>query len=246
MNENYKELKKIFNDIKNIGWVEAHRKGNTGIGKTFEDLLNKKEDNLALPDYKGIEVKSQRNQTNSMITLFTKSPDYPIGVNTILRENFGNISSEYNNKKILHTTINALNFNTHVSGNNFKIIVDRNLKRLVLQVQSNETKEIIYENAYWSFENIQHALEYKLKYIAVVGADEKVENSKNYFKYTDIMLFTGLTLEKFLEAIEKGDILVDIRIGVYNSGKNKGKTHDHGTGFRIKLDKLLKYGNVVK
>lgn len=245
MNKNYEELKKLFNNIKNMGWVETHRKGNTGIGKTFEDLLDKKEDNLSLPDFKDIEIKSQRNATNSMITLFTKSPDYPISVNTFLRENFGNISSKYNNMKILHTTINANNFNTHISGNNFKILVDRKLQRLVLQVQDNFTKDIIYENAYWSFENIQKCLEHKLKYIAIVGADEKEENAKNYFKFTNIMLITGITLDKFLQALENGDILVDIRIGVYNTGKNKGKTHDHGTGFRIKLDKLLKYANII-
>ena len=147
-----------------------------------------------------------------MITLFTKSPDYPVCVNTFLRENFGSISSEYDNMKILHTTINTKDFNTHLSGNNFKILVDRNLKRLVLQVQDNNTKQIIYENAYWSFENLQKCLEHKLKYVAIVGADEKFEGSNNYFKFTDIMLITGLTLDKFLEALENGDILVDIRI----------------------------------
>lgn len=246
MNKNYEELKKLFNKIKNMGWIESHRKGNTGIGKTLEDLLDKKEDNFALPDFKDIEIKSQRNATNSMITLFTKSPDYPIAVNTFLRETFGNISNKYNNKKILHTTINAKNFNTHISGNNFKILIDRDLKRLVLQVENNITKEIIYENAYWSFDNIQYALEHKLKYIAIVNADEKNKDSKNYFKFTKIIFIHGITLDKFLEALENGDIFVDIRIGVYNSGKAKGKTHDHGTGFRIKLDKLLKYANVIQ
>ena len=49
-----------------------------------------------------------------------------------------------------------------------------------------------------------------------------------------------MTFENFLNALENGDIFVDIRIGVYNTGKNIGKTHDHGTGFRIKLDTLLK------
>ena len=42
MNENYEELKELFNKIKRKGWIKAHRTGNTGIGKTFEDLLDKK------------------------------------------------------------------------------------------------------------------------------------------------------------------------------------------------------------
>ena len=32
--------------------------------------------------------------------------------------------------------------------------------------------------------------------------------------------------------------MIDIRIGSYKSGKNLGKTHDHGTGFRIKPEDL--------
>ncbi len=44
---------------------------------------------------------------------------------------------------------------------------------------------------------------------------------------------------KFLNMIDKGLIMYDIRIGSYKTGKNIGKTHDHGSGFRI-LEKNLK------
>lgn len=246
MSKNYNQLKQIFENIKNLGWVETHRTGDTGIGKTFEDLLGKIEDNASIPDFKDIELKTQRDATNSMITLFTKSPDYPKGVNTLIREKFGNSSSDYDGKKILHTTINAKSFNTHVSGNDFKILIDREFQRLILQVRRHETKIIIYDQAYWSFKKIEHALDTKLKYVAYVTADEKKIDGKNYFKFTTIKLITGLTLENFLCALENGDIMVDVRIGVYNSGKNKGKTHDHGTGFRIKLDKLINYADITE
>lgn len=75
---------------------------------------------------------------------------------------------------------------------------------------------------------------------------KKQKIGKNYFKFTNIMLITGITFEKFLEALENGDIFVDIRIGVYNSGVKAGQTHDHGTGFRIKLEKLLKYATIIQ
>ena len=64
----------------------------------------------------------------------------------------------------------------------------------------------------------------------------------HYVRYEKMLILEGLTLEKMLKAIEDGELMVDIRIGVYASGKNIGKTHDHGTGFRIHLDKLLTYG----
>ena len=37
-----------------------------------------------------------------------------------------------------------------------------------------------------------------------------------------------------MQLAETGEIYVDLRIGQYHNGKNKGKTHDHGTGFRIR------------
>ena len=84
----------------------------------------------------------------------------------------------------------------------------------------------------------------KLNKIAILYGDEKDDNGKHYVKYTEMKILEGLTLEKMLNAIETGDLYIDIRIGVYASGKNIGKTHDHGTGFRISLDKLLSYGTV--
>lgn len=57
-------------------WYKSHRNGPTGIGKTFEDLLGKKEDNLPLPDFHQIELKAHDQAENSYITLFTKSPTY--------------------------------------------------------------------------------------------------------------------------------------------------------------------------
>lgn len=245
MTKNYAELIEQFEEIKNMGFVESHRKGDTGIGKTFEDLLGKKEDNLAIPDFKDIEIKSQREATSSMITLFTKSPDFPKSVNTFLREKFGNSSPEYEGRKILHTTINTAHYNTHISGNDFIIEIDYDLNRLMLKVRDHISKQELSSNTYWTFDKIESKLKNKLKYIAYVTADEKRENGKTYFKYTDMKLITGLTLENFLKALENGDIMVDIRIGVYNTGKNKGKTHDHGTAFRIRLDKLLRYATIM-
>jgi hypothetical protein len=39
--------------------------------------------------------------------------------------------------------------------------------------------------------------------------------------------------------------MYDIRIGSYSSGKNYGKPHDHGSGFRIKEHNIIKlYSNI--
>ena len=57
--------------------------------------------------------------------------------------------------------------------------------------------------------------------------------SLKYFCCKIIKSFT-----KFLNLIDKGLIMYDIRIGSYKTGKDVGKAHDHGSGFRI-LEKNL-------
>lgn len=77
MEDNYsfeKFVEKLI-AIKNIGWIKTHRCGRTGIGKTLEDLLGIKENNIQSPDYGEYELKSARKNSNSMLILITKSPD---------------------------------------------------------------------------------------------------------------------------------------------------------------------------
>jgi hypothetical protein len=38
--------------------------------------------------------------------------------------------------------------------------------------------------------------------------------------------------------VKNGFIVYDIRLGVYRSGKMKGKPHDHGSGFRVAKRKI--------
>ena len=90
MNNNIQELKKEFNKIKNIPLNKSLRIGPTGLGYTFESLLNKKEDNLYFPDFKGIEIKTKLGYTKSSLTLFTLTPtkENDRSIKYIL-ENFG-------------------------------------------------------------------------------------------------------------------------------------------------------------
>src|SRR5271155_4103448 len=94
------KIKKALKGLSNQGWVKSNRKHNTGIGKTLEDYLGIKENNIALPDFGVMELKSQRSNTVSMLTLFTKSPE---GItNGEIRKRFGYPDPEFPNVKILH------------------------------------------------------------------------------------------------------------------------------------------------
>jgi len=64
------------------------------------------------------------------------------------------------------------------------------------------------------------------------------KNGKHFYHYNKAEIYHSFSFELFLKNIEIGNIMFDIRIGIHNSGKNKGKTHDHGSGFRIKRENL--------
>ena len=77
-NDIIESFKREFLIIKSKGFVSSNRVHDTGIGKTFEDLMNIAENNIKNADYKGVlELKSKRALSESMVTLFTKSPTFP-------------------------------------------------------------------------------------------------------------------------------------------------------------------------
>jgi len=107
-----------------------------------------------------------------------------------------------------------------------------------LLVQDKATQKVVDDRARWSFQSIKNIIEKKLKYIAYISAKVEKKEDIEYFMYENMVVLTGLTFEKFIELLKEGVIMFDIRIGAYKTGKNKGKNHDHGSGFRISKKQL--------
>ncbi|MHA2612346.1 MAG: MvaI/BcnI family restriction endonuclease [bacterium JZ-2024 1] len=221
----YEELIQKLNEIKNMGWIKTHRAGNTGIGKTLEDLLGITENNIPGPNATMIELKSARKNVSSMLTLFTKSP-LPPKANSVLLERFGYESARGYGRKELHTTVSARQFNTLRGEVGFKIDIRENKVNLIT-VQ----REIV---AYWDRETLRHSFEQKLPKLLYVKAEARGTGSNEEFWYNEAWLLSGFDFNNFVRLLEEGAIVVDIRIGQYPDGR----THDHGTAFRVFPDKL--------
>ena len=244
MDSAIQKFKEDFEKVRNMGFVESHRIHNTGIGKTFEDLVNVKENNKQEVDYLDeLELKSFRELSGSMVTLFTKSPSHPPGANTELRLKFG---KREGGLKILHTTIPGDKFNTFLGKYGFKLEVKEEEKRVYILIKDLKRNILLNFECYYTFEDIEKIIKKKLKNVVFIAAKHKVENSKELFYFEKAILLTGLTLNKFIQGVREGLILYDIRIGAYRNGKNKGKTYDHGSGFRIKKHSIKKIFNISK
>lgn len=248
--EHLEDFKRRFKIIKNKGFIQSSRTSNTGIGKTFEDLLEKKEDNLSEADFGDIEIKTQRERSNSYVTLFTKSPTYPRAANTHLRLNYGTEDSGYG-LKILHTSIFGNKYNTFADKYGFKFIVDREKRIMFISIKELSSGLIIDESAYYSFDLLEQAISKKLKKVAYVTAESREGANGEEFYYKSVELLYRPNFDKFICLIEDGTIMIDIRIGVFHNKEKRtyGKTHDHGTGFRIKesdFDKLFISREIVE
>lgn len=220
----YSEIIAKLKDIEKMEFVKTHRKGPTGIGKTLEDLLGIKENNIPGPNAHLLELKSERKNAMSMVTLFTKSP-LPRAVNSMLLKEYGYIPEGAKSKK-LHTTVNAINFNSLRDRPGFKVEVatDR------LKIITKEKKVVCY----WDEQILKHSFENKYHNMLYVKAENRGKGSNEEFWYNEAWLLEGFGFGNFKKLVERGIILVDIRIG----RNPDGSAHDHGTGFRIFPGKL--------
>lgn len=225
-----------FVKARNQGFVPSRRKSNTGIGKTFEDIMGVIENNDSKPDLHGFELKSQRNLSASYVTLFTKAPTMPKSANTHLRESYGSLDAKHNDIRVLHTSIFNNRFNNHISGSSFSLSINYQEERIYILVKGNDGS--LDSTVYYSFDNLRKALS-KIENLAFVTADTEVIDGIENFHFKQATIFYDfISFENFLKLLEEGLIMYDIRIGAYKTGLKKGRTHDHGSGFRIKRENM--------
>lgn len=222
-----------FREIKSMGFVRSRRSHDTGIGKTFEDLMGIDENNDPIPDFMGLEIKTQRAFSSSYITLTTKSPDFPTRANGYLVSNYGYPDQKMPEGNVLHTSFFHNSFNRLRDLWGFRLHVDRNEEKIYILVKDYRSGTVIDDDIYYNFSTLEGIIEKKLKKIAFVTARSRKASEGEEFHFQRVVLLTGFTLEKLLNLIESDYIMYDIRIGLYRSGRNVGRIHDHGSGFRI-------------
>ena len=133
------ELIEKFKKIYAKGWIKNVRGRNDGaVGNTLEDLLGIPENNLPIPNAAEWELKAQRAETSSLLTMFHMEPSpraMKVGSDILLLK-YGWPSAEAGKKypedeKSFRGTLNAQTF------------TDRGFK---VQVNDKERKvEIVFE-----------------------------------------------------------------------------------------------------
>jgi len=240
MKENIEELNKKFNEIKRKGWVKSICDGNNGVGLTFEALLGISRNELEIPDYKGIELKTKRYRSNSYITLFSCRPEgkYYHKVERI-KDKYGYPHRVLKQYKVLNNSVYGNIKNKIGNKFYFKLEVNRNLQKIFLLVYDLNYK-LLEKEVYWDFDILKEKLDRKLSVLAFVKASSKksISDGIEYFKYDSMKIYSLKDFEAFINLLENGVIRLNFKLNIKTKGDKIGQIHDHGTSFDI-LEKYI-------
>jgi len=234
------QLIDILQTIKAKGWIPSGRNiANVGgVGNTLEDLLGIRENNLPIANTTEWELKTQRRSTSSLTTLLHLEPEPRTSkiVPEVLLLKYGWAHKTIPNERSFRVTMSGDRF----TDRGFKVNVDRNSKKIYVDFDSSQVASVhsdwlrevasrvglgpINPRPYWTFEVLESKTKGKLKNMVYVIADSKKEGGIEHFKYKEAWFLTDFDFERFLKAIEKGNVLIDFDARTH---------HNHGTKFRV-------------
>ena len=224
-------VKKIT-DIIDEGRWHAGRNGmcDGDAGETLERLLGIKINNDPSADTSFGEIKTSKEGSHSTtkVSLFTKEPAYSISVREDIFESYKyKKDGDYSlYSQLTCNKFNNLGLKIEVDFSEKVIyVVDRNVGRL--------------SDNYWTFDTIRKSLTKKHgKGLISVGRESRKQNGQRQHRYTSVSKFSGISMNRFLDSIVSGDIIIELRMSCREVGSST-KWHDHGTIFRTPPSKLL-------
>ena len=106
MQKEFVELQKKFYEIKGLDWVKSDRSNFGAIGTTFEKLIGIPNNELEIPDFNQIEIKTKTKYSGSYTTLFSCTPTGPHYHEVERLKNlYGYLDSKLREYKILNTSV---------------------------------------------------------------------------------------------------------------------------------------------
>ncbi|AGN26306.1 nciI [Candidatus Methanomassiliicoccus intestinalis] len=240
------ELIAKFIELSEKGWVKNRRMGNSGgVGNTLEDYLGIEENNLPIPNAAEWELKAQRKNTTSLVTLFHSEPS-PRAlkfVPCVLLPHYGWQHKEAGRKYPETEMSFRQTITCKYSDRGFCVKVDRDAEKILivfnpLEVDPKHSDWLnqVYQNIdsgctnictmqpYWGFRDLSCKAGGKLLNCFYVQADVKREEGEEYYWYNSVKILQNFSFKGFLDALESNNIYIDFDA---RSG------HNHGTKFRM-------------
>ena len=229
------DLKVALEWVDSLGYVRQFSKGPHSVGTTLETLLGHDLDAMPLRDFPGCELKAQRKETSSNITLFTKTPSWSDGwsARRVLQE-FG-----YEDDKG-HRQALRINLYPHEFHGMNLIPTPEGIAVVV-----SSTQEVI---GTWRTEVFASKFEDKVDNIVYVRADVEVRDGWEYFHYNQAehcLLKRDLDAFDIYHEIQERNLALEWRMFMcedhphcWDEGRKAGMVRDHGPAVRCTREKL--------
>jgi len=225
---NIAEIRKRIGSLEGQGFIPSQRKGDTGIGYTLENVLSLKENNIALPDFGSIELKSMRIGSSKVLTLFTLNRTVWCLPTKDIVEKYGYWDSKRKRQSLYSSVKNK-----------------PNRQNLFLRFFENQL-QICHTDGdivgAWEEIAVRDKIIEKLQALLFVKAETKRIQGVEYFWYKDAKILTGCDYDNFFNLLKNGRAFIDIRMHI----NENGAVRNRGTGFRMQSGLLEElYTNTI-
>lgn len=216
------ELLAKLNKIAAKGAVPAMLQADTAVGRTLEHLLNIDINSSKNPDYKGIELKSFRDNRRSRKTLFAQVPDWEKSKFKSSGEILDNFGYQREDSFKLYCTVSAMMRNSQ--GLILKLDTD------VRQLIENSNKATVGDFVAWGLETLHKRLLEKHNETFWISANSIIIDGKEHFEYKKVEHTRKPIVSQFDILLEQGIITLDHLI----KRSALGRVVEKGPLFKIK------------
>ncbi len=219
------ELLGKFDEVREMGWINSLRDGDTGVGYTFESLIGVCENNSKEADFKGIEIKCKQAKdgktSTGKINLFQQAPAWakPLsGLERLRLIGRQGIDGRY----ACHSQVTTLPNNIDLE----LCLID--LEQRIDLVKGSE------EIGFWLFDVLQRRLEEKHSRAIFVKAATKRNREITQFRYEELVYCEHPSIQRFVELVRSRDIVFEFLMS-----EKEGKVRNHGYPWRLGRQELL-------
>ncbi len=221
------ELLSKFDNVKELGWIDTLRNGDTGIGYTFESLLGIEENNEQTADFKGIEIKCKGMKegdatSSTKINLFQAGPTWLTKLSAKERIRILGKSGENG----LYSCYSQITSNP----NNLGLFLD------IIGLQNKiDLRKAGTALGYWPFERLEKRLTEKHSRTAFVKAKIRKTKSKIQFFYEELVYCDRPNITRFLDLVSRNSIVFEF---IMHEEPN-GNIRNHGYPWRLIRSEFL-------
>ncbi len=216
------ELLGLLRKVAKMGPVPAMLKADTAIGRTLEKLLGIDINSSKKPDYKGIEIKSFRDERGNRKSLFAQVPDWSLSKFKSSAEILNNFGYSRGTDYKLYCTVSTLVRNSQ----GLKL----NMNTKINQLLENSDKTGIGDFVVWALETLHKRLLEKHNETFWIAADSLQIGGVEHFQYKKVEHTKKPLVSQFDILLEQGIITLDHLI----KRTATGKVVEKGPLFKIK------------